>query len=199
MRIFNYNPSIMNLDNYYNIIENNKEIEGIFINVELDKKFDLQVFLPNTNKTIPFDEFLQKFKQSKKIIIINMILAYTLLTDQTSQEIASYNDIFVKKILLTLSKYQNKFYIASISTSTLYFLKLNPIPYPIGTIITRADLGFIDVDFYVFSQYFINIDFISNLISRNKTVMIFPNDSELYKELPNDIKDKVDYIIETQD
>ncbi|MDD6879479.1 MAG: hypothetical protein PUD59_04560 [bacterium] len=197
MRFFNYNPTIMNLDDYYNQIENNPNINGVFINVELDKNFDLQVFLPNIYSTIPLEEFLDKFKTSKKQIIINMILAYTLLTDQTSEQIASYNNVFVKKILQLISRYPNKFYLSSISTSTLYFLKLNPIPYPIGTIITRSDLGFIDVDFYVFSQYFINIDFIGGLLSRGKTVMIFPNDSELYKDLPDNIKNNVDYIIET--
>lgn len=197
MRIFNYNPAIMDLNNYYQSIESNNTVKGVFINVVLNESFDLEVFFPDINVHMPLTEFLNQFKNSKKLIIMNMLLVYQLVTDKTSLEISNYNNVFVQKLIQVISKYPNEFYLCSISTSILYFLKINPLPYKIGTIITRADLGFIDVDFYVFSEYFINIEFINSLLDRNKEVMVFPDNSDLINNLPDDIKNRIDYIIQT--
>lgn len=196
MRIFNYNPGILNLNKYYQDIESADQVDGIFVNILLDNNLDLQVFLPDLNQKINLVEFLDMFRTSKKTIILNLLLGYELLSDQNALSITNYNNIFVQKIVQLLNNYNNNFYLCSINTPTLYFLKINPLPYKIGTIITRADLGFIDVDFYIFSEYFINIEFITSLISRNKEIMIFPDASGIIRDLPNNIKSTVDYIIQ---
>lgn len=195
MRIFDYNPGILDLDRYYNDIENDERVNGIFINVLLDTNLDLKVYLPDTNTYLDFKDFLDKFRNSKKIIILNLLLGYQLLNDKTAFDIANFNRIFVEQVTNLIGNYQNTFYIATISTSTLYFLKLRPLQYKIGTIITRADLGFIDVDFYIFSEYFINIEFINTLLARNKMVMIFPDTSNNTLNLPDNIKNNIDYIV----
>ena len=129
--------------------------------------------------------------------MLNILLSYQLLNDQTAKNIANFNNIFIQKLLALLNRYPNTFYIASISTSTTFFLKSNPNPYKVGTIVTRADFGFVDVDFYVFSEYFINIEFINELLGRNKEIFIFPDSSSLINQLPQDMKNKLNYIITT--
>lgn len=196
MKYYNYNPGILDLNNYYKEIEKDNNIIGIFINLILNEDFELKVYLPSTNTMIDFNLFLDTFKNTSKKIIINILLGYKLINDKNSYDIANYNKVFVEKVIQTLGRYPNNFYLSSISTSTLYFLKLNPIPYKIGTIITRSDLGFIDVDFYIFSNYFINLEFIKSLIELNKMIMVFPNEKEDIN-LPLDIKNKIIYILES--
>ena len=197
MKIFNYNPQIQNLDNYILSIQNAKEVSGVFINVILDTNFKLNLYIPNTNEFIPLEEFLEKFKNTNKTVIINMLLAYQLVTDQTSFEIANFNRTFVKQIKNLISNYPNTFYLSSINTSTLFFLNTKPNPYKVGTIITRADLTFIDVDFYVFSEYFININYINSLLNQKKEIFIFPDNSNLASQLPSEIRSQLNYIIQT--
>ena len=197
MRIFNYNPGFLDLDRYYQSIMNSNTIDGVFFNVLLDPDFNLKVFLPDLNQRIDLNIVLDKFRTSKKVIMLNILLSYQLLNDQTAKNIANFNNIFIQKLLALLNKYPNTFYITSISTSTTFFLKSNPNPYKIGTIVTRADFGFVDVDFYAFSEYFINIEFINELLGRNKEIFIFPDSSGLINQLPQDIKYKLNYIITT--
>ena len=197
MKIFNYNPQIQNLDNYILSIQNAKEVSGVFINVILDTNFKLNLYIPNTNEFIPLEEFLEKFKNTNKTVIINMLLAYQLVTDQTSFEIANFNRTFVNQLKNLISNYPNTFYLSSINTSTLFFLNTKPNPYKVGTIITRADLTFIDVDFYVFSEYFINIDYINSLLNQKKEIFIFPDNSNLASQLPSEIRSQLNYIIQT--
>lgn len=196
MKYYNYNPQVRNIKNYYQEIENDKNIDGIFVNLVLNREFELLIYMPGINTRIPIYDFLETFKNTKKTIVINMLLEYQLLNDKTSNDIADYNKIFVEKVLRTLEKYNNNFYLCTISTATLYFLKINPIPYKIGTILTKADLGFIDVDFYIFSEYFINISFINELIKNGKTIMIFPNQNKKL-ELPQETNKDIIYILES--
>jgi len=197
MRIFNYNPQIQNLDQYILSIKNTPEVSGVFINVILDTNFRLNLYIPDTNQFIPLEEFLEKFKDSNKIVIMNMLLAYQLVTDQTAFEIANFNRGFVEQLKNLIGRYPNTFYLSSINTSTLFFLNTESNPYKVGTVVTRADLTFIDVDFYIFSEYFINIDYISSLLNNNKEVMIFPDSSNLVSQLPPDLRNKLDYIVQT--
>lgn len=197
MQIFNYNPAILDLDSYFNSIMEAPQIDGIFINVILNVEFDLKVYLPDINSSIDFNEFLDKFKNSNKIIIINMLLGYQLLTDASALDIANFNRVFVDKVYQTIGKYPNTFYLSAISTSTLYFLRQKPKIYKIGTIITRADLGFVDVDFYIFSQYFINVDFMNELLKRNKQIMAFTSTTNYISQLPENIRNQLSYIIQT--
>lgn len=197
MRIFNYNPGILDLDRYYESIMNSKTVDGVFFNVLLDTDLNLKVYLPELNERIDLIVVLDKFRNSNKTIMLNILLAYQLLNDQTAQNIANFNNIFVQKLLTLLTRYPNTLYIASISTSTTFFLQQNPSPHKIGTIVTRADLGFVDVDFYVFSEYFINIEFINELLTRNKEVFVFPDSSGLINQLPQDMRNQLNYIITT--
>jgi len=197
MKIFNYNPGILDLNKYYTDIINAPQVDGIFANIILDGNLELNLFLPDFNRRIPLTEFLDTFRNYNKPIILNMLLGYQLLTDQTSLTIAQYNSVFVQKTVQLLGRYPNTFQLCAISTSTLYFLKQNPLPYKVGTIITRADLGFVDVDFYIFSEYFINVEFISSLLIRNKEVMIFPDATDVYNQLPENIRNQLTYIVTT--
>lgn len=197
MRIFNYNPQIQNLDQYILSIQNAPEVSGVFINVILDTEFRLNLYIPDTNQYILLEEFLEKFKSTNKIVIMNMLLAYQLVTDQTAFEIANFNRTFVNSLKNLISRYPNTFYLSSINTSTLFFLNTESNPYKVGTVITRADLGFIDVDFYIFSEYFINIEFINSLLNQNKEVMVFPDSSNLVSQLPQEMRNKLDFIVQT--
>ena len=197
MKIFNYNPQIQNLDQYILSIQNSPEVSGIFINVILDTDFKLNLYIPNTNQFIPLEEFLEKFKNTNKIVIMNMLLAYQLVTDQTAFEIANFNRNFVNQLQNLISKYPNTFYLSSINTSTLFFLNTESNPYKVGTVVTRADLTFIDVDFYIFSEYFINIEFINSLLNQNKEIFVFPDNSNLISQLPPDMRNKLNYIVQT--
>ena len=197
MRIFNYNPGILDLDRYYESIINSKTVDGVFFNVLLDPDLNLKVYLPELNERIDLTVVLDKFRNSNKTIMLNILLAYQLLNDQTAKNIANFNNIFVQKLIALLSRYPNTFYLASISTSTTFYLQSNPNPYRKGTIVTRADLGFVDVDFYVFSEYFINIEFMRELLDRRKEIFIFPDSSGLINQLPQEMKDRINYIITT--
>lgn len=196
MKIFNYDPQIQNLDQYADNIKNSPNISGIFINVIFNTEFDLNVYLPDINTFIPLEEFLNKFRDSDKTIIINMLLAYQLVSDQNSLEIANYNRNFVDQTTKLISKYPNVFYLASINTSTLFFLRSQPHLYKIGTVVTRADLGFIDVDFYVFSEYFINVEYLETLLNMKKEIFVFPDSSDLVAQLPDNIKNRLNYIVQ---
>ena len=197
MRIFNYNPAILNLVRYYESIMNSDTVDGIFFNVLLDPDLTLKVYLPDLNQRIDLFVVLDKFRNSNKTIMLNILLAYQLLNDQSAKNIANFNNIFVQKLLALISRYPNTFYLASISTSTTFFLQSNPNLYRKGTIVTRADLGFVDVDFYVFSEYFINIEFIKELLDRGKDIFVFPDSSGLLNQLPPDMRNRLNYIITT--
>ena len=197
MRIFNYNPAVTDLDKYYNQIENSKEISGILINVEINKDATVDVYMPYSGMKIPVQEFLEKFKPSKKIIIFNTFLKDQELSVKSSLQVANYNNEFISKIEAILEGYPNKFYILTTNTSILYFLKIKALPYKIGTLVTSQDLGFIDVDFYVFNEYFANTKFIESLLKNKKEVMIIPDTTDFIKELPNNIKKELDYIVQS--
>ena len=197
MKIFNYNPQIQNLDQYILSIQNSPEVSGIFINVVLDTNFRLNLYIPDTNQYIPLEDFLEKFKNTNKIVIMNMLLTYQLVTDQTAFEIANFNRTFVNQLQNLISKYPNTFYLSSINTSTLFFLNTESNPYKVGTVVTRSDLTFIDVDFYIFSEYFINIEFINSLLNQNKEIFVFPDNSNLISQLPPDMRNKINFIVQT--
>ena len=195
MRIFNYDPAITNLDEYYKKIENAKEISGILINVEINKDATVNVYMPESRVSFPVEIFLDKFRPSKKIIIFNTLLKDEELSVKTSLQIANYNSDFISKIEAILEGYPNKFYILSTNTSVLYFLKIKNLPYKIGTLVSSKDLGFVDVDFYVFNESFAELGFIESLLKENKDVMLIPDSSDFIKTLPSNIRNKLDYIV----
>ena len=197
MRIFNYDPSVTDLNEYYKKIENAKEISGILINVEINKDATVDVYMPESRASFPVEVFLNIFKPSKKIIIFNTLLKDEELSVKTSLQIANYNDEFISKIESILEEYPNKFYILSTNTSVLYFLKIKNLPYKIGTLISGKDLGFVDVDFYVFNESFAELGFITSLLNDNKDVMLIPDKSDFIKTLPQNIKNKLDYIVDS--
>lgn len=182
MKIILYGNKLNNYYDFLNKISNNINIVGILFDVLMTNYGKIIISSTSNNNfqknNLLLDDMLKYLTSSNKKIIINLLpVSNSLITQYNYQNIIKMNEQYIKLLKNILDKYPMlEFYISSFNENILYFIKSILYEYKNGLILTKSNINYSDVDFYIFNINMIDEKIISQQLYLNKEIMILlPN------------------------
>jgi len=211
MKIFSLKNNSYNNYGFIETVYNNKNVEGLVLDIIMTKDHKIIVFPQATTTSIGLESvqkktlkeikdseielletYLKQLTNFKKRIILNIIpMEQPILTDYTAETIFKQNDFYINQILDIVTKYKECVVsMMSVSPSLLKILKSKKLNYKLGWVIVSENTNYIDTDMYIFASAMLDNAVLMQQIDNKKEIMVYAVDGYSINNVLNFFKSK---------
>ena len=117
-------------------------------------------------------------------------MVQSLPIHQAMEEYQRKNEIYIKSVNDIIQKYPSlDIYVASISNKLIYHMKNHMKDRKLGLVVSPENMGYEDLDFYIFTSILYDIKVCLEQSERKKEIMIYVSSSNdlntIYQSLQN--------------
>ncbi len=210
MKIIANKNNLYNSTHFLNRLHSEDYINGAVFNVFMIKDGTIIIFNEvssnNSNLTnlqaktyaqiqaediMTLDDALFYINGIQKKVILNLIpVVQSLPIHQAMEEYQRKNEIYIKSVNDIIQKYPSlDIYVASISNKLIYHMKNHMKDRKLGLVVSPENMGYEDLDFYIFTSILYDIKVCLEQSERKKEIMIYVSSSNdlntIYQSLQN--------------